>query len=34
MTYEVNVKGIKTKSVPELNDDFAKELGAELQHGR
>ncbi len=30
MTYEVNVKGIKTKSVPELNDDFAKELGADL----
>ncbi len=30
MTYEVNVKGIKTKSVPELTDDFAKELGAEL----
>ncbi len=30
MTYEVNVKGIKTRSVPELTDDFAKELGAEL----
>lgn len=30
MTYEVSVKGIKTKSVPELTDDFAKELGAEL----
>jgi len=30
MTYEVNVKGIKTRSVPELNDDFAKELGAEF----
>jgi trigger factor len=30
MTYEVSVKGIKTKSVPELNDDFAKELGAEI----
>ena len=30
MTYEVGVKGIKTKSVPELNDDFAKELGAEF----
>lgn len=30
MTYEVNVKGIKTKSIPELTDDFAKELGAEL----
>lgn len=30
MIYEVNVKGIKTRSVPELTDDFAKELGAEL----
>ena len=30
MTYEVDVKGIKTRSIPELNDDFAKELGAEL----
>lgn len=30
MIYEVSVKGIKTKSVPELTDDFAKELGAEL----
>jgi len=30
LSYEVNVKGIKQKSVPELNDDFAKELGAEL----
>ena len=30
MDYEVNVKGIKTRSVPELNDDFAKELGSEL----
>jgi len=30
LTYEVTVKGIKTRSVPELNDDFAKELGAEL----
>jgi trigger factor len=26
----VNVKSIKTRSVPELKDDFAKELGAEL----
>jgi trigger factor len=26
-TYAVTVKGIKSKSVPELNDDFAKELG-------
>ena len=30
MTYAVNVKGIKTKSVPDLNDDFAKELGADF----
>jgi len=30
MTYEVNVKGIKTRSVPELNDDFARELGEDL----
>jgi len=30
MTYEVAVTGIKTRSVPELNDDFAKELGAEF----
>ena len=26
-TYAVTVKGIKSKSVPELNDEFAKELG-------
>ncbi len=30
MTYDVNVKGIKTRTVPELNDEFAKELGAEF----
>jgi trigger factor len=30
MSYEVDVKGIKTRSVPELNDDFAKELGTEF----
>ncbi len=30
MTYEVSVKGIKTRSVPELNDDFAKELSADF----
>ena len=29
-TYEVNVKAIKHKNVPELNDDFAKELSADL----
>jgi trigger factor len=28
--YWVKVNGIKTKSLPELNDDFAKELGADL----
>jgi trigger factor len=30
MSYEANVKGIRKKNVPELNDDFAKELGAEI----
>ena len=30
LTYKVNVKGIKTKQLPELNDDFAKELGADF----
>ena len=30
MTYEVTVKGVKTRSIPELTDDFAKELGPEL----
>lgn len=30
LTYEVNVKGIKQKNVPELNDDFAKELSSDL----
>jgi trigger factor len=30
MTYEVNVKGIKTKSVPEVNDEFAKELSGDF----
>jgi trigger factor len=30
MTYDVDVKGIKTRSVPELNDEFAKELGADF----
>jgi trigger factor len=30
MTYEVNVKGIKTRSIPELNDDFAKELSTDF----
>jgi trigger factor len=30
MTYEVNVKGIKTRSVPELNDSFAKELSSDF----
>jgi len=30
MTYVVDVRSIKTRSVPDLNDDFAKELGAEF----
>jgi trigger factor len=30
MTYEVAVKGIKTRSVPELSDDFAKELSSDF----
>ncbi len=30
MGYEVSIKGIKTRSLPELNDEFAKELGAEF----
>ncbi len=30
MTYEVDVKAIKTRSVPELNDEFAKELGTDF----
>ncbi len=30
MTYEVDVKGIKTRAVPELNDEFAKELSADF----
>jgi trigger factor len=28
--YKVNVKGIKRKSLPELNDEFAKELGGDF----
>jgi trigger factor len=30
MTYEVDIKAIKTRSVPDLNDEFAKELGADF----
>ncbi len=30
MIYEVDVKGIKTRSVPDLNDDYAKELSADF----
>jgi trigger factor len=30
LTYEVTVKGIKTRTVPELNDEFAKELSADF----
>ena len=27
MSYEVKIQGVKKKNMPELNDDFAKELG-------
>src|SRR5208337_1230215 len=30
MTYEVDIKAIKTRSIPEANDEFAKELAADL----
>jgi trigger factor len=30
LTYEVTVKGIKARTVPELNDEFAKELSADF----
>ncbi len=30
MTYDVDVKAIKTRSVPDLNDEFAKELSADF----
>ncbi len=30
ITYEINIKSIKRKSVPELNDDFAKELSPDF----
>jgi trigger factor len=30
MIYEVDVKGIKTRTIPELNDEFAKELGTDF----
>jgi len=30
MDYEVNIKGLKTRTLPELNDDFAKELSADF----
>ena len=30
MTYEVDIKAIKTRSTPEPNDDFAKELSADF----
>ena len=30
MTYQVDVKGIKTRTIPELNDEFAKELSADF----
>jgi trigger factor len=31
MTYDMEVKSIKTRTVPEPTDEFAKELGAELE---
>ena len=30
LTYEVTVKGIKTRTIPELNDEFAKELSTDF----
>ncbi len=30
LTYEVSIKGIKTRTIPELNDDFAKELSTDF----
>ncbi len=30
LTYEVTIKAIKTRSVPDLNDDFAKELSVDF----
>jgi trigger factor len=30
LTYDVNIKAIKKKNVPELNDDFAKELSSDF----
>ena len=30
MTYEVEIKAIKTRNIPEPNDDFAKELSADF----
>jgi trigger factor len=30
MTYDVDIKAIKTRSIPEANDEFAKELSADL----
>jgi trigger factor len=30
MTYEVTIKGIKTRSIPELDDAFAKELSSDF----
>ena len=32
LTYEVTVKGIKTRTIPELNDDFAKELSTDFNN--
>jgi trigger factor len=30
LTYEVSVKGVKTRTIPELNDEFAKELSTDF----
>ena len=34
VAYDLEVKGIKKKIEPELNDEFAKELGQYESHGR
>lgn len=31
MNYKVHIKGIKLKQIPELNDDFAKQMGEEFE---
>ena len=34
VAYDVEVKAIKKRTLPELNDEFAKEFGAYESHGR